>query len=297
MVETALMLLGYANAEWGQAKSYFDPPDRFLERMRAFDASRSCSRVQYQKLCRSGLNRTAGDAAYTDTACAALARWCRTVGDLLAARFGPQDAATRAPSATRSSPDARRPDEGAASRSECREDPLNVTVDPQTVELRPAERPAEQEVAPPSPLAAVERMPDGIDVEPDVYGMSEKELRTVRDLTVRKPGVGQVQFHGEIDLIRERRVLEELPRIVTLKPGEVVLYPEPGTKPPEGEGLNRPATITLFQCAPPNNGVFKDESSKQRYRDRIAKMTEDKGAKFVDYDCERGIWQFRVDHF
>jgi len=137
-----------------------------------------------------------------------------------------------------------------------------------------------------------------LQVWPDVYSMTPAQLRRVANLTIRKPDVGEVTFPCEIDLSRETcTVLDELPNIIRLDPGEVVLYPDPGTKPLEGEGLNRPATITLFQCMPPNNGLFPDADSKARYRERIARMTEQKGARFVDYDCDRGIWQFRVDHF
>jgi nuclear pore complex protein Nup98-Nup96 len=136
-----------------------------------------------------------------------------------------------------------------------------------------------------------------LQIWPDIYSMSPTELRHVRNLTIRKADVGEVTFQCEIDLMRERAVLQDLPSIIRLDPGEVVLYPDPGTKPAEGEGLNRPATITLFQCMPPNNGVFPDADSKARYRERIARMTEQKGARFVDYDCDHGIWQFRVDHF
>lgn len=66
--------------------------------------------------------------------------------------------------------------------------------------------------------------------------------------------------------------------------------------PFEGQGLNRPATITLFGCLPPQLADF-DEESKARYRHRIAEMTEQKGACFLDYDCDKGLWQFGVDHF
>ncbi|CAK0898152.1 unnamed protein product, partial [Prorocentrum cordatum] len=78
--------------------------------------------------------------------------------------------------------------------------------------------------------------------------------------------------------------------------GEVVLYPG-RDKPREGTGLNRPATVTLFQCFPPEVGQFPDAESKARYRGRIAQMTEEKGAHFVDYDCDTGTWRFQVDHF
>lgn len=134
-------------------------------------------------------------------------------------------------------------------------------------------------------------------MEPDVYKMSSEELRSVHELTVRNPGIGEVTFHGEIDLVKERHVLEELPTIVRLEPGEVVLYPDTAAKPLEGEGLNRPATITLYQCLPPKSGTIPSAEHKAKYRDRIAKMTEARGATFVDYDCDNGVWKFRVDHF
>lgn len=152
---------------------------------------------------------------------------------------------------------------------------------------------------PPTFLGGLVARPELGDLEviPDIYAMPIAELRRVRDLTIRRARYGEVTFTGEIDLLRDRRVLEELPKIIRLEPGEVVLYPDAGTKPPEGEGLNRPATITLFQCMPPNGGHFDSLESKTRYRNSIAHMTELKGAHFVDYDCDHGVWQFRVDHF
>eukprot|EP00435_Cladocopium_sp_Y103_P031069 s2656_g7.t2 len=133
-------------------------------------------------------------------------------------------------------------------------------------------------------------------VTPDIYSMTPNELRHVRDLKVHRPRVGEVTFHGEIDLIAYPDILEDLPNLVRLDPGEVVLYPDSLRKPFEGEGLNRPATITLFGCLPPQLADF-DEESKARYRHRIAEMTEQKGARFLDYDCDKGLWQFCVDHF
>ena len=105
-------------------------------------------------------------------------------------------------------------------------------------------------------------------------------------------------FHGEIDFYHERHVLEDLPNIVSLEPGEVRLYPQPGSIPADGMGLNKPATITLYGCMPPSDGACLDAAdAKVRYRDRIARMTEATGARFVDYDCDRGIRQISVDHF
>merc|ERR1712232_985536 len=113
-----------------------------------------------------------------------------------------------------------------------------------------------------------------LEVTPDIFSMTFRELQHVRDLTIRKPNVGEVTFQGSVDISQDKRLLEDLPSLVRLELGEVVLYPDPSTKPLEGEGLNRPATITLYQCMPPNNGALADANAKTRYRDRIAQMTE-----------------------
>jgi len=133
----------------------------------------------------------------------------------------------------------------------------------------------------------------GILCEPNVWAMTEAELAAVRNLRFTREGVGSILFHGETDL---RDVLPNLANVVILQPGEVVVYPNPGSKPPIGVGLNKAADITLFDCMPKTQG-FRDQKAKERYRRRVRQMTEDKGAEFVDYDCTVGTWRFRVNHF
>lgn len=280
VVESALMLLGYREATWSAARARLERPESFLEKLMAFDASRDVSRLQYQKLRRSleapRNAASAGGAESRCRACGGLEQWCWAIGELLAARYGDPPLANTnvpkmAPSSLPGSPQS-----------------------PSSALQQPANGALQQEVLSP----AVPR-PDLGDLvlTPDIYALTATELRDVRELTIHKPSVGEVTFHGSIDFVRERHILEDLPYVVRLDPGEVVLYPDASTKPREGEGLNRPATITLFNCMPPSNAAFPDADSKQRYRDRIAQMTESKGARFVDYDCERGIWRFRVEHF
>lgn len=155
--------------------------------------------------------------------------------------------------------------------------------------------------APPAaPLPAVSTIlvarPDlgGLVVEPpDLWEMSEEELSHVWGLRFGREGVGSVAFHGETDC---RELLGVLTEIVLLQPGEVVVYPNPSTKPPPGHGLNKAADITLYGCMPKTQG-FRDKKARERYKRRVRQMTEDKGAEFVDYDCDHGIWKFRVRHF
>lgn len=133
----------------------------------------------------------------------------------------------------------------------------------------------------------------GIIVEPNVWVMSDSELARVPGLRLTREGVGSIYFQGETDL---RDALPHLADVVMLQPGEVVVYPNPGSKPPVGVGLNKAAEITLYGCMPKTQG-FPDQKAKERYRKRVKQMTEDKGAEFVDYDCTVGTWKFRVHHF
>lgn len=296
--EMMLMLLGYRDATWAAARVLFEQPEVFLTKVRGFDAARSVSRLQYQKLCRS-VNHLMPSVDTHETrchACTGIERWCRAVKDLLACRYGiSADACSLQDRPRVEEPHGSR---GGGSLGSGAASPA-TSPRPQTALVASAQTAKHSEVSTAASSTARGTWPalGGLEVTPDVFTMPFSELRHVRDLTIRKPNVGEVTFHGEIDLTQDLRVLEDLPSIVRLEVGEVVLYPTPGMKPPEGEGLNRPATVTLFGCMPPNNGDFPDAASRARYRDRIAHMTEQKGARFVDYDCDRGTWRFRVDHF
>mmetsp|Transcript_13275 Transcript_13275/g.29263 ORF Transcript_13275/g.29263 Transcript_13275/m.29263 type:complete len:599 (+) Transcript_13275:70-1866(+) len=264
IVESALMLLGFRDASWASARAAFEDPERFKEKLRSFNASK-ISRLQYQKLRRS-LQATKG-LEQSRNKCGSLEEWCCAVADVLSSRYSEAALA-----------------EAAAKRLAASNSGVSGTS-----------------AAPSKPeFEAYEYVlrPDLGDlvVTPDIYSMTPNELRHVRDLKVHRPRVGEVTFHGEIDLIAYPDILEDLPNLVRLEPGEVVLYPDSLRKPFEGQGLNRPATITLFGCLPPQLADF-DEESKARYRHRIAEMTEQKGARFLDYDCDKGLWQFGVDHF
>lgn len=130
-------------------------------------------------------------------------------------------------------------------------------------------------------------------VQPDLTRLSPQQLEYVRELTVSRPDIGSITFHGTTDC----RTLD-IPRLVHLDIGEVLVYPEPGSKAPVGQGLNKCATVTMYQCWPPNGrGHLEDPSAQDRYRKKIQQMTEEKRAKFIDYDCGTGVWQFQVEHF
>lgn len=134
---------------------------------------------------------------------------------------------------------------------------------------------------------------DGLIISPNLSQLEEEELAQVSELTVSRPDVGSITFHGVTDCVDL-----DIPRLVHLDVGEVLVYPEPGFKPPVGEGLNKCATVTMYQCWPPNGrGHLDDPKAQERYRWKIQLMTEEKRAKFIDYSCSTGIWKFQVEHF
>lgn len=298
VVEMTLMLLGYRDATWSAARTLFERPESFIEKLLAFDASRSVSRQQFQKLCRTlGGSRDQKTAETQSPACGGIERWCHAVGEFLSYKYGDVGVPGMGQHAQASMNPASTEAEDVQCQNLDRGLPGSARAGGGGQVGGSRGSTASQPPAADRDSAPSLRVLGDLEVTPDIFVMSTAELQHVRDFTIRKPNVGEVTFQGEVDLSNEKRLLEDLPSLVKLELGEVVLYPDPATKPQEGEGLNRPATITLFQCMPPSNGALADGSSKQRYRDRIAQMTEAKGARFIDYDCDRGIWQFRVDHF
>lgn len=142
------------------------------------------------------------------------------------------------------------------------------------------------------PLSAKPNL-GGLLVTPDLWSMAEDQLAQVDELTIEREGVGCVTFHGKTDC---RELAQNLPDVVVLNPGEVVVYPNHKVKPSIGSGLNKPASIKLYGCHPKTQN-FASERAREKYKNRVRVMTEEKGAEFVDYDCDHGIWEFRVSHF
>jgi hypothetical protein len=148
----------------------------------------------------------------------------------------------------------------------------------------------------PAAPAPTNNEPDlaGLIVQPELWKLSEAELMNVRELKISRKGVGSVVFHGETDC---RGLLSQLHELLVIEQGEVVVYPETRWKPPVGQGLNKPASVALYGCMPKSQQRLADPKARDRYRQRVAVMTEEKGAVFEDYNCEDGTWKFRVNHF
>ncbi|KAL0415403.1 UNVERIFIED_CONTAM: Nuclear pore complex protein [Sesamum latifolium] len=112
----------------------------------------------------------------------------------------------------------------------------------------------------------------------------------VQDFVVGRVGYGHVKFIGETDV----RCLD-LDSIVKFNRCEVVVYEDDSSKPLVGEGLNKPAEVTLLLKAKSLNNLTEDH-----LREIVGKLkckTESQGAEFISFDPIQGEWKFLVQHF
>lgn len=222
---------------------------------------------------------TEDEAQAVCAAAVPLVTWCHlVVGFLAKARFES--------SYEESAPVADGGVEGCTSRAGGSDSPRGQEASVELPEPSDAQDGARASEAPANPFGYLV-------VSPDLSRMSSVDLRQVTELSVSRPEVGSITFHGTTDCTNL-----DIPAIVHLDVGEVLVYPMPGTKPVVGQGLNKRATVTMYQCWPPNGrGNLQDEEAQDRYRRKIQQMTEEKRAKFIDYNCNTGVWKFQVEHF
>ena len=119
----------------------------------------------------------------------------------------------------------------------------------------------------------------------------------VTGFTVGREGYGNIHFPGTINI-----AFINLDDIVHIRHKEVIVYPDDDNKPPLGEGLNRPAQITLDKVWPvdkSNGDSIKspDRLRKMSYEEKLERASSRLGAKFIEYRPETGSWVFKVDHF
>ncbi|OLQ04409.1 SUMO-activating enzyme subunit 2-A [Symbiodinium microadriaticum] len=97
-------------------------------------------------------------------------------------------------------------------------------------------------------------------------------------MTAKRSEVGTITFEGETDVTGL-----DFETIVRLEVGEVLVYPQPRTKPEIGVGLNK---VTMYQCWPPNGSLLaQDTEQQEEYKRRIKLMTEEKKARPFSYKC------------
>ncbi|XP_030649358.1 LOW QUALITY PROTEIN: nuclear pore complex protein Nup98-Nup96 [Chanos chanos] len=126
---------------------------------------------------------------------------------------------------------------------------------------------------------------------------SEDGECVVENFTVGRKGYGSVFFPGELNLTNMN-----LDEIVHFRRKEVIIYPDDKAKPPEGEGLNRRAEVTLDGVWPNDKTTCTQIKSPERllemnYEGRLERASRKQGTRFLDYRPETGSWVFEVAHF
>lgn len=137
--------------------------------------------------------------------------------------------------------------------------------------------------------------------EPRIPELAAKEKANhgytgrVRDFVVGRHGYGSIKFLGETDV----RNLD-LEKLVQFNNREVLVYMDESQKPPVGQGLNKPAEVTLLniKCMDKKSGKQVKEGPRvEKYKEMLKRKAEEQGAQFVSYDSVIGEWKFKVEHF
>lgn len=137
--------------------------------------------------------------------------------------------------------------------------------------------------------------------EPRIQELSAKERANpgytgrVRDFVVGRHGYGSIRFLGETDV---RKL--ELEKLVQFNNREVLVYMDESEKPPVGQGLNKPAEVTLLniKCMDKKSGKQVTEGPRvEKYKEMLNRKAGEQGAQFVSYDAVSGEWKFKVEHF
>lgn len=119
----------------------------------------------------------------------------------------------------------------------------------------------------------------------------------VENFTIGRYNYGNVFFPESFDVYGLN-----LDEIVHIRHKEVVLYPDDDVKPPVGQGLNRPAQVTLDRVWPIDKITrlpVDDEErlAKMDYEGTLRRACAKNNTRFKEYRSQTGSWVFKVDHF
>ncbi|CEF64036.1 Peptidase S59, nucleoporin domain and Gamma-secretase subunit Aph-1 family and Nuclear protein 96 domain and Nucleoporin FG repeat-containing protein [Strongyloides ratti] len=123
------------------------------------------------------------------------------------------------------------------------------------------------------------------------------KVQLKKGLLISRQGYGSVYWPGPFEL--SNIVIDD---VVVFKRREVTVYPDDENKPPLGEGLNRPAEISL-ECVWPVDPDTKEyiqdveRLEELNFRDRLERISLKNDSIFLDYKPSTGTWTFKVKHF
>ena len=117
----------------------------------------------------------------------------------------------------------------------------------------------------------------------------------VPHFTVGRHGYGSVRFDGETDV---RKL--DIASFVEFNNREILVYRDESNTPPVGQGLNKPAEVTLLnvKCIDQKTGLqFTGGPTVDRYKETLVQWTKEHDAEFVSFDPMKGEWKFKVKNF
>ncbi|KAI9741163.1 MAG: hypothetical protein M1834_002876 [Cirrosporium novae-zelandiae] len=132
----------------------------------------------------------------------------------------------------------------------------------------------------------------------ELANMSREQLKHVTNFTIGREGCGHVTFDQPVDLTKVAldQIYGTLCQITVRR---LTVYPDDVAKPPVGEGLNVPSTITLENSWPRANAgkSHSFETGGMRFNKHVDRLQKVGGTTFVGYNKDTGEWVFKVPHF
>ncbi|EAS36157.3 nucleoporin SONB [Coccidioides immitis RS] len=132
----------------------------------------------------------------------------------------------------------------------------------------------------------------------EINKMTREQQKQVSNFTVGRKNCGSVTFNKPVDLTTVN-LDDVMDSIVVIGLRSITVYPEEGSKPPRGKGLNVPSTLTIENSWP--RGRDKKAPSPltsgplfDKHIERLKRVTN---TEFVEYRKDKGIWIFKVPHF
>ncbi|TXB97354.1 hypothetical protein FocTR4_00010966 [Fusarium oxysporum f. sp. cubense] len=134
----------------------------------------------------------------------------------------------------------------------------------------------------------------------DLLAMDKDQRKRVTDLTIGRENVGVIRFKHPVDFTGID--LESLlGGLVILESRSATVYPDSfGLKPPPGEGLNVPASISLESPWPrkkTNREDLSEDEARRQVASHIERLKRVAVTSFESYSEEDGTWTFSVNHF
>ncbi|KAI4328695.1 hypothetical protein L6164_021030 [Bauhinia variegata] len=137
--------------------------------------------------------------------------------------------------------------------------------------------------------------------EPPIQKLAAKEgahpgfCSHVKDFVVGRHGYSSIKFLGETDV--RQLYLESL---IQFNNRAVIVYMDETKKPLVGQGLNRPAEVTLLniKCFDKKTGTQYTEGAEiEKYKEMLRRKAMEQGAEFLSFDPTKAEWKIRVSHF